>query len=60
VGFFYATQFEPLPVTAEQVKRETLSDPLLVKVHELVMKGWYTPQDEEIKPFYQRKDELDS
>jgi hypothetical protein len=27
-----------LPVTAEQVKRETQSDPLLVKVHELVMK----------------------
>ncbi|CAB4016992.1 Hypothetical predicted protein [Paramuricea clavata] len=26
--------------------------------HDLVMKGWSTPQDEEIKPFYQRKDEL--
>ncbi|CAB4022196.1 Hypothetical predicted protein, partial [Paramuricea clavata] len=58
VGLFYATQFEPLPVTAEQVKRETQRDPLLVKVHELVMKGWSTPQDEAIKPFYQRKDEL--
>ncbi|CAB4037208.1 Hypothetical predicted protein [Paramuricea clavata] len=56
VGHFYATQFEPLPVTAEQVKRETQRDPLLVKVHELVMKGWSTPQDEAIKPFYQRKD----
>ena len=39
VDLFYATQFEPLPVTAEQVKRETQRDPLLVKVHELVMKG---------------------
>ncbi|CAB4017152.1 PREDICTED: LOW QUALITY PROTEIN: uncharacterized protein K02A2.6-like [Paramuricea clavata] len=58
VGLFYATQFEPLPVTAEQVKRETQRDPLLVKVHELVMKGCSTPQDEAIKPFYQRKDEL--
>ena len=29
-----------------------------MKVHELVMKGWSTPQDEAIKPFYQRKDEL--
>ncbi|CAB3995660.1 Hypothetical predicted protein [Paramuricea clavata] len=46
VGLFYATQFERLPVTAEQVKRETQRDPLLVKVHELVMKGWSTPQDE--------------
>ena len=53
VGLFYTTQFEPLPVTAEQVKRETQRDPLLVKVHELVMKGWSTPQDEAIKPFYQ-------
>ena len=58
VGLFYATQFEPLPVTAEQVKRETQRDPLLVKVHDLVMKGWAIPQDEQIKPFYQRKDEL--
>ncbi|CAB4008107.1 Retrovirus-related Pol poly from transposon, partial [Paramuricea clavata] len=31
VGLFYATQFEPLPVTAEQVKRETQRDPLLAK-----------------------------
>ena len=38
VGLFYATQFESLPVTAEQVKRETQRDPLLVKVHELVMR----------------------
>ena len=51
VGLFYATQFEPLPVTAEQVKRETQRDPLLVKVHELVMKGWSTPQDEAINRF---------
>ena len=58
VGLFYSTQFEPLPVTAEQVKRETQRDPLLVKVHDLVMKGWAIPQDEQIKPFYQRKDEL--
>ena len=58
VGLFYAKQFEPLPVTAEQVKLETQKDPLLVKVHELVMKGWSTPQEEEIKPYYQRKDEL--
>ncbi len=55
-GLFYATQFEP--VTAEQVKLETQKDPLLVKVHELVMKGWSTSQDEEIKPYYQWKDEL--
>ena len=55
---FYANQFEPLPVTAEQVKRETQRDPLLLKVHDLVMKGWWTQHDEEIKPFYQRKDEL--
>jgi hypothetical protein len=29
-----------------------------VKVHELVIKGWSTPKDEKIKPFYQQKDEL--
>ena len=38
VGLFYAAQFEPLPVTAQQVKRETQRDPLLVKVHNWVMK----------------------
>jgi hypothetical protein len=51
VGLFHATQFEPLTVTAKQIKRETQRDPLLMKVHELVMKGWSFPQDEEIKAF---------
>ena len=58
VSLFYATQFEPLPVTAELVKRETQRDPVSPKVHDLVMKGWSNPQDEQIKPFYQRKDKL--
>lgn len=58
VGLFYATQFDPLPITAEQVKRETQRDHLLVKVHDLVMNGWSRQQDEDTKPFYHRRNEL--
>ena len=38
VGLFYGAQLEHLPVTTQQVKRETQRDPLLVKVHDWVMK----------------------
>ena len=58
MGLFYATLFEPLPITTEQVKRETQRDLLLVKFYNLDMKGWFVPQDEQIKPFYLRKDQV--
>ena len=33
-------QFKPLPVTVDNVRRETQRDPVLSQVHEMVTKGW--------------------
>ena len=36
---FYATQFEPQPVTSEAAAGETRRDPVLAKVYESIVKG---------------------
>ena len=58
VGLFYATQFDPLPVTAEKVKRETQRDPTLLRVYELTMKGWPIELDPDLKAFHSHRNEL--
>ena len=37
---FHANQFESLPLSSEAVARETRRDPVLVRVHESIVKGW--------------------
>ncbi|XP_015778003.1 PREDICTED: uncharacterized protein K02A2.6-like [Acropora digitifera] len=54
---FHANQFVSLPVTSEAVARETRRDPVLVRVHESIVKGWSTRVDGD-KPFYERRNEL--
>ena len=40
VNVFNMMQFEPLPITVDNVRRETQRDPVLSQVHEMVTKGW--------------------
>ena len=42
VNVFNLMQFEPLPITVDNVRRETQRDPVLSQVHEMVTKGWLT------------------
>ena len=54
---FHANQFVSLPVTSEAVARETRGDPVLVRVHEPIVKGWSARVDGD-KPYYERRNEL--
>ena len=40
VGVFNLMQFDPLPVTVDNVRRETQRDPVLAQVYEMISKGW--------------------
>ncbi|XP_031571846.1 uncharacterized protein K02A2.6-like [Actinia tenebrosa] len=52
------TQFEPLPVTTEDVKKETRRDPLLSRVREYTETGWPTQYPPELAAFHVRQSEL--
>ncbi|MCG8113098.1 MAG: RNase H-like domain-containing protein [Candidatus Thiodiazotropha taylori] len=59
VDIYNLSQIESLPVSANDVKRETRRDPILSKVLDFTLKGWtYKPQDERLKPFYMRRSEI--
>ena len=50
-----------LPVSAEQIRLSTASDPILAKVKQLVQTGWSSGKDgsrEELRPYHTRKLEL--
>ena len=47
-------QFVPLPVTGEAIARETRRDPVLVRVHESIVKGWSARVDGD-KPYFYGK-----
>ena len=50
---------DSLPVTAAEIASETAKDPLLSKVYYYTMKGWLQQTfSEEMRPFYQRKEQL--
>lgn len=53
------SQIDNLPVIANDVKHETRRDPTMSKVLDLTLNGWtYKSQDERLKPFYMRRNEL--
>ena len=39
VNVFNMMQFEPLPITVDNVRTQTQRDPVLIQVHEMVTKG---------------------
>jgi hypothetical protein len=59
IDVFYSRQFDDLPVTCVQIRRETQRDPVLSKILDYVKQGHF-PQDcdDNLKPYYNRKDEL--
>ena len=59
VELYNLSQIDSLPVSASDVKRETRRDPTLSKVLDLTLNGWTDkPQDERLKPYYTRRNEL--
>ena len=58
VDVFHVSQFNMLPVTCQQVRKETQRDSTLIRVYEDVMKGWHENKDPNLGPFYSRRNEL--
>ena len=59
VELYNLSQIDSLPVSASDVKRETRRDPTLSKVFDFTLNGWTDkPQDERLKPYYTRRNEL--
>lgn len=46
------------PVTADQIRRWTDRDPVLAQVKNFVQKGWSFTNEDDLKPYAQRRDEL--
>ena len=59
VETFHVSQFDPLPVTAEQVRRETRRDPTLATVYQAVQTGDFSACTDH-RPYYHRRSELTS
>ena len=58
VGVFNLMQFDPLPVTVDNVRQETQRDPVLAQVYEMTSKGWPYNQDHELNAFFMHRDEI--
>ena len=59
VGVFNLLQFDPRPVTVDNVRRETQRDPVLDQVYEMTSKGWpHNPDPDPLNPYFVRKDEI--
>ena len=57
VDVFHTSQIELLPVTSDEIRRETQRDMELSRVLESVTQGW-SPEAKQIQPYYNRKNEL--
>ena len=55
---FNVAQLESLPVTAEQLRAATGCDQILGKVLLLTQKGWPTKVNDDLKPYWIRRDEI--
>ena len=51
-------QLQASPVLAHQIKQWTDRDPVLSKVRKLVLQGWPNQVEEELRPYFCRKQEL--
>ena len=58
VNVFNMMQFEPLPITVDDVRRETQRDPVLSQVHEMVNKGWFNNHVSVLDSFYLPRNEI--
>jgi len=51
-------QFDPLPVTVDNVRQETQRDPVLAQVYEMTSKGWPHNTAPALNPYFISKDEI--
>lgn len=51
---------EAPPLTAEQIAKMTMKDPILVRVLDWVMRGWPAHSEERFQPYHRRQLELSS
>ena len=58
VDVFNMTQFETLPVSSADVRRETSRDSTLSRVFVNTMKGWQNNSDPDLATYYSRRNEL--
>ena len=59
VEIYNLSQIDSLPVSANDIKRETRRDTITSKVLDLVLNSWtQKPQDEQLKPYYMRRNEI--
>lgn len=58
VDMFQMAQVDPLPVTSEEIARETGRDPVLSKVYELTLKGWPRHGDSSLPGYSSRREQL--
>ncbi|XP_048770688.2 uncharacterized protein K02A2.6-like [Ostrea edulis] len=55
---FHIAQLEALPVSADEVKRRTARDPVLARVYEATMRGWNDSTDQDLQPYFSRRNEI--
>ena len=58
VDVFNLIQFDPLPVTVDNIRRETQRDPVLAQEYEMTSKGWPHNPDLALNPYFVHKDEI--
>ena len=49
---------QAVPITASQIKTCTDCDPVLSKLRKMLLQGWQSTNDQALKPFQSRKNEL--
>ena len=55
---FNIGQIDKMPVTNQQLERATRKDPILSKVLHYTKRGWPERVEEELKPYWSRRQEL--
>lgn len=59
VDLFYSSNIDQIPVSCVQIRHETSRDPILSRVHDVLMSGTLTKLDDPaFKPYVNRRDEL--
>lgn len=58
VDMFHMAQVDPLPVTSEEIARETGRDPILSRVYDMTLKGWPSKGDPSLPGYSSRRDQL--
>ncbi len=58
IHIFNISQLQSLPVTCKNLRQATKNDPCLSKVLRYTRQGWPSQIPSDLKPFYNRKDQI--